>query len=126
MSPKRSQRRTKPTVKKSPPKSPPKKVRRLVDDVEVASGPTTTLKIDGVESEEELEAEAVVVTNKRDKRGVGKPKDNKPYETGPSDPETEEEDTRTKQEKSSSSKKGRKSTLDQTAKKWKERATRAE
>jgi tartrate dehydratase beta subunit/fumarate hydratase class I family protein len=53
---------------KSPPKSPPKKVKKVVDNVEVAIGPTTTLKIDEVESEEESEAEAVVVLKKMSRK----------------------------------------------------------
>jgi hypothetical protein len=137
MSPRRLLKRTKPQTKKSPtppakkspPKTPPKKGKKVVDDVEMAIGPTTTLKIDEeVESEEESDEEATVVPDKRNTRGVGKPKDDRLYDAERSNTETEEEveDTTPKKRKSSPSKKRKKSTLDQTAKKWKERATRAE
>jgi hypothetical protein len=108
MSPRRSLKRTKPPAKKSPPKSPPKKVQKVVDDVEMAIGPTTTLKIDEeVESKEESEAEATVVPEKRDARGVGKPKDDRTYDTEPSNSETEVEleDTTPKKRRISPSKK---------------------
>jgi hypothetical protein len=90
----------------------------VVDDVEMAIGPTTTLKIDKVEREEEPEAEAVVVPEKRGARGVGKPKGDRTYDTDRSNSEMEVEDTTLKQRKSSPKKKRKKSTLDPTAKKW--------
>jgi hypothetical protein len=57
---------------------------------------------------------------------TGKRKNDKDYETQSSDDSTKLDDTTKAQGKTSPAKKQKKPTLEPTAKKWKERATRAE